>query len=295
MKSESAKPKEPKRPNWFTSLFKLRFLSDEMPRISPHAVVDPKAQIAEDVEIGPFCVVGPHVVIESGSRLLNSVTVLGQTTIGRDNIFFPNSVIGAAPQDKKFRGETTRLTIGNSNVFREAVTIHIGTDKGSGITTVGNDNLLMINAHIGHDTHLGSNCVVANNVMIAGHVHIEDGANLAGGVGVHHYVTIGRFAYIGGYARIHHDVPPFVKIDGADEVRGLNRVGLRRAGYTDEDIEALDEAVRRLFYGRGKAFAQAMAEFDLMNGLNPQVKYMLEFLRRRDQGRHGRYQESQRR
>ena len=132
MKTETtAKPKEAKTPPpgrrapWFLSLFTFRFFSDEMPKISPHAVIDRKAEIADDVEVGPFCVIGPQVKIGSGCRLLNNVTILGRTTIGKDNVFFPNAVIGASPQDKKFKGETTELIIGNANVFRELVTIHV--------------------------------------------------------------------------------------------------------------------------------------------------------------------------
>lgn len=262
-----------------------------MPKISPHVVVDPKASLADDVEVGPFCVIGPDVTLGAGCRLLNHVTLAGRTNIGRDNIFHPNAVIGGAPQDKKYRGAPTRLEIGSGNIIREAVTIHTGTEKGGGITRLGDNNLLMINAHIGHDAQFGSHCIISNNVMIAGHVVCGDHVAMMGGVGVHHYVTIGDFAYLGGAARIHHDVPPFVKVDGADQTRGLNAVGLRRAGFNESDIEALEAACRALFY-REKPFAVAMAEFDTMNGLNPHVKRMVEFLRRRDQGKHGRYLES---
>jgi UDP-N-acetylglucosamine acyltransferase len=296
MANGSAKPKEkpngPKRPNWFSSLLALRFFSAER-RIHEKAIVDPEANIAEDVEIGPFCVIGPHVTIESGCRLLNSVTVVGHTTLGRDNICFPHAVLGAVPQDKKYRAEPTTLEIGNGNVFREAVTVHVGTEKGGGITRVGDNNLLMVNCHLGHDVTLGNNCVLANNVMIAGHVLIGDYVNMMGGVGVHHFVTIGDYAYIGGYSRIHKDVPPFVKIDGADEIRGLNTVGLRRAGYAEDDIKELERAHRNLF-GRKKPLSVAMSEYDLMNGVNPHVKRLIEFLHRRNEGKHGRYLESQR-
>lgn len=288
------KPPQGKRPNWFASLFALRFFSDETAKISPHAIVDPAAEIDDDVEIGPFSVIGPHVKIGSGTRLLNRVTILGHTTIGRDNIMFPNTVIGAAPQDKKYRGESTRLEIGNSNVFREAVTLHVGTEKGGGVTILGDNNLLMVNSHLGHDSRLGSNCVLANNVMIAGHVVIGDYVNMMGGAAVHHYCTIGDFAYIGGYSRVHHDVPPFVKVDGADQVRGLNVVGLTRAGYAPEDIKELEQAYRNIF-GRKKPMALALGEFDTMNGINPHVKRLVEFLHRRNQGKHGRYLEGQRR
>jgi UDP-N-acetylglucosamine acyltransferase len=287
-----AKPNGPKRPNWFSSLLALRFFSAER-KIHEKAIVDPEAEIAEDVEIGPFCVIGPNVKIESGCRLLNSVTVVGHTTLGRDNICFPHSVLGAVPQDKKYRAEPTTLEIGNGNVFREAVTVHVGTEKGGGVTRVGDDNLLMVNCHLGHDVTLGNNCVLANNVMIAGHVVINDYVNMMGGVGVHHFVTIGDYAYIGGYARIHKDVPPFVKIDGSDDVRGLNTVGLRRAGYADDDIQELEKAYRNLF-ARKKPLSVAMGEYDVMNGINPHVKRLVEFLHRRNQGKHGRYLESQR-
>lgn len=294
MKQESAeKGKESKRAPWFHSLLRFRFFSDSMPKISPHAVIDPQAEIAEDVEIGPFCVIGPEVKIESGCRLLNNVTVLGRTTIGKDNVFFPNSVIGAAPQDKKYKGGSTQLEIGSANVFREAVTVHAGTEKGGGITRIADNGLFMVNCHIGHDAQIGSNATFANNVMVAGHVLCEDYVTLAGGVGLHHFVTVGRYSFVAAYARIHHDVPPFCKVDGADKVRGVNDTGMRRAGFAEEDIAAIDAAYRNL-YNRKKPFAVAMAEYDTQNGINEHVKKMIEFLRRRDTGRHGRYLEASR-
>ena len=282
---------EPRRA-WFRHLLKFRLFSGEHPKISPHAVVDEKAEIADDVEIGPFCVIGPDVKIGSGCKLLNNVTILGHTTIGERNVFFPNAVIGAPPQDLKYKGGNTRLEIGNGNTFREAVTVHVGTEKGGGVTRVGNDNLLMINSHLGHDVHLGSRCVISNNVMIAGHVIIGNNVSMMGLVGIHHFVRIGDFAYLGGAARIHHDVPPFVKVDGEDQVRALNTIGLKRNGFSDEDIAALKDAVRTIWFGRKKTFAQGLAEFDCMNGINPHVKKMIQFLRERDLGKHGRYLES---
>ena len=288
-KPPAQKTAGPKRPNWFSSLLALRFFSGDN-RISEHAVVDPEANIADDVEVGPFCVIGPHVTIESGCRLLNSVTVVGHTKLGKDNICFPHAVLGAVPQDKKYRAEPTTLEIGNGNVFREAATVHVGTEKGGGVTRVGDNNLLMVNCHLGHDVMLGNNCVLANNVMIAGHVVIGDYVNMMGGVGVHHFVSIGDYAYIGGYARVHHDVPPFVKIDGSDEIRGLNTVGLRRAGYAEDDVKELEKAYRNLFT-RKKPLSVAMSEYDVMNGINPHVKRLIEFLHRRNSGKHGRYLE----
>ncbi|HEY7086817.1 MAG TPA: acyl-ACP--UDP-N-acetylglucosamine O-acyltransferase [Tepidisphaeraceae bacterium] len=267
-----------------------------MSKISPLACVDSKANLADDVEVGPFCIVGPDVTIGAGTRLLSHVVVSGRTRIGKGNIIHPNAVLGGAPQDLKYKGEPTGLQIGNNNVIREAVTIHLGTVYGGtvfggGVTRVGDNNLLMINAHIGHDVQIGNGCILANNVMIAGHIVIGDRVNLNGGVGINAWVSVGDFAYIDGYSRIHHDVPPYIKTTD-NRVRALNDIGLRRGGFPETDIEALDEATRRLFFNRDKPFSLAMKEFDTLNGLNSKVKVMIEFLRRRDQGKHGRYLES---
>jgi UDP-N-acetylglucosamine acyltransferase len=292
MKNDVNKAKEGKRPPWFSSLFAFKFFSESMPKISPHAVIDPAANIAEDVEIGPFCVIGPEVTIGSGCRLLNSVTVLGTTTIGKDNVFFPNSVIGAAPQDKKYKGSSTRLEIGSGNVFREAATLHTGTENGGGVTRVGDNGLYMVNVHIGHDCQVGDGVVIANNVMISGHVVIEDYVSMMGGAGVHHFATIGRHAYVGAYSRIHHDVPPFCKVDGADQVRAVNATGLRRAGFCEEDIEAIDEACRALFSRRKQPFSMTLAEYQNAQGLNPNVKLLIDFLIQRNTGKNGRFLEA---
>jgi UDP-N-acetylglucosamine acyltransferase len=259
-------------------------------KISPHAIIDPKAEIASDVEIGPFCVIGPNVHIGAGCKLHNNVTIVGHTTIGQANVFHPQCVFGGPPQDRKYKGQATRLEIGNNNIFREHVTIHIGTERGGGVTRVGSNNMLMVNSHLGHDVQLGSNCILANNCMIAGHVIIGDNVSLMGGVGVHHFARIGKFCFVGGYARIHHDAPPFCKIDGADEMRGLNVKGLRAGGFADEDITALEDAYGRLFARKNETpFAAVLESFDVQNGLNPHVKHMVQFLRERDLGKHGRF------
>jgi UDP-N-acetylglucosamine acyltransferase len=259
--------------------------------------VDPKAQLAENVEVGPFCTVGPDVVIGAGTRLLSNVVVTGHTRLGTGNIVHPFAVLGGMPQDLKYGGEPTRLEMGDGNIIRENVTIHTGTVYGSkiyggGVTRVGDGNLLMVNAHVGHDVQIGNRCIIANNVMLAGHVVVGNHVILNGAVGVNAFVTIGDFAYIGGAARIHHDVPPFVKVSDDDKVRALNATGLKRQGLPKNDIEALEDATRTIFFNRQKSFAQAMADFDTMNGINPYVKTMVEFLRRRDEGKHGRYLES---
>lgn len=265
-----------------------------MPKIHPLACVDPKARIADDVEVGPFCVIGPDVELGAGCKLYNNVTILGHATIGKNNVFYPNAVLGTPPQDLKYRGGPTQVIMGDNNQVREAVTIQCGTETGAGVTKVGSNNLLMVNCHIGHDANFGDKCIIGNNCMIAGHVQCGDGVAMMGGVGIHHFVTVGEYAYIAGYARIHHDVPPFVKVDGADRVRALNALGLKRHGFSDNDVEALEDAARRLFFGREKPFNIALAEIASMNGVNVNVKRMIEFLHRRNTGRHGRYLEAHR-
>lgn len=261
-----------------------------MPTISPLAVIDPRAELASDVEVGPFCVVGPDVRIGAGTRLMAHVTITGRTTIGKRNLFYPNSVIGCIPQDLKYKGEPTTLEIGDDNQVREAVTMHTGTVQGGGATRVGSGNLFMVNAHIGHDASIGDGCVLANNVMLAGHVVIGDNVVMSAGAASHHFVRIADHVFIGAYSRVHMDVAPYVKVQD-DTVWDTNTLGLKRCGFADSDIEAIDDAVRRLFISKKVPFSEAIAQFDTMNGINPHVKKMVEFLRERDQGKHGRYLE----
>jgi len=267
-------------------------------RISPLAVVDPRAIIGEGCEIGPFCVVGPDVIMGTGNKLLSHVVVIGHTTIGRDNVFHAHSVIGGAPQDKKYKGEATGLQIGDRNQVRELVTIHTGTEQGGrvnggGITRVGSDNLLMVNAHIGHDVQLGDNCILANNVMLAGHIVIGDCVTLNGAVGINAWVSVGSYAYIAGAARVHHDIPPFCKIDIEGRPVGINAVRLAREGLGPEEIKALEESSRLLF-GRRKPQSVAISEIEgKYNGSMPSpLRQIIDFLKRRNAGKHGRYLES---
>ena len=265
------------------------------PRVHPSAVIHPLARLAPDVEVGPFCVIGPHVTLGPGCRLLNGVTILGHTTAGSDNVFHPGCVVGNDPQDKKFRGEPTRLVMGDANHVREHVTIHAGTVTGGGVTAVGDNNLLMVNAHVGHDATLGSDCVIGNNVMLAGHVRVGDRVSMMGGSACHHFVTIGDYAFIGGYAQVHIDVPPYLKVDGHDVVRAVNAVGLRRGGVSDEDIAALELAHRRLFGRKSGPIAVTIREMLAEPDLNPRVREVVDSIRRRALGKHGRYLEGDRR
>ena len=265
---------------------------DARPHIHPLASVDPKAEIGEGTVVGPFCVVGPDVVIGRNCRLTNNVTLVGHTSVGDHNLFHPGSVIGAEPQDKKYRGEPTRTEIGNYNCFREHVTVHAGTVQGGGVTTVGNQNLFMVGCHLGHDARWGSQTIVANQVMIAGHVVCQDGVALMGGAAVHHFTTLGAHSYVAGYARVTMDVPPFVKVQDDNTVRGLNRVGLERRGFPGPEITALERAVRQLFNRKpGVPFSRVLADLERAPEAEG-VRQLLAFLRRRDKGVHGRYLEA---
>lgn len=222
-----------------------------MAQIHPTAVVEPGARIADEAVVGPMCHVGAQAVIGRGSRLVSHVVVLGRTTLGEGNTVWPQAVLGAAPQDLKFRGEDSELVIGDRNEIRELATLHLGTANAGGVTRVGSDNLLMVGCHVAHDCVVGDRVIIANNVALAGHVHIEDGVNIGGVAGVHHFVTIGRHAFVGGMTRLVHDAPPFMIIEGnPSEVRGVNVIGLERKGFDAGSIERLKEAYRRLFRGR---------------------------------------------
>lgn len=219
-----------------------------MSNIHPTAVVEPGAQLADDVVIGPFCFVGGHARIGTGTRLVSHVSVLGRTTIGQHNIFWPQSTIGADPQDLKFTGEDVFLEIGDHNEIRENVTIHLGTGNGGGITRVGSDNMLMVGVHIAHDCSVGNHCLLANNVLLAGHVHVQDHANLGGAAAVHHYCTIGSFCYVGGMTPVSKDVPPFVIYEGDPaRERAINSIGLDRHGFPAATIKRLKDCFKRLF------------------------------------------------
>ena len=256
-------------------------------------MVDPKARIGDDCEIGPFCLVGPDVTLGSGCRLLSHVVIAGWTTAGCDNTFHPYCVIGGPPQDKKFQGERTQLIIGDRNDFRESVTVNLGTTLGGGVTKIGDDNLLMVNCHIGHDCHVGNRTILSNNVMLAGHMVVGNNVVMSGGSAAHHFVTIGDYAFIAGMARINKDVPPFVKLSDQDKIRAINSEGLRRAGFTEPDIEQIEDAGKRVFFNREKpTMAAVLAEFDLDGEIHPHIKTLIAFLRRRSIGKHGRYLES---
>jgi len=216
--------------------------------IHPTALVDPKASIAETAVIGPYCVVGPDVEMGSGTRLMAHVYVDGPTRIGEENIFYPYSTVGVAPQDLKYKGERSETRIGSRNRVREFVTIHRGTEGGGMVTCIGDDNLLMAYVHVAHDAQVANHVVLANAVTLGGHVLVGDWAVVGASTGVHQFCRIGRHAIVGGYSVITQDVLPFSTTVSKRENRvfGANVTGLERRGFANERIEDLQKALRLL-------------------------------------------------
>jgi UDP-N-acetylglucosamine acyltransferase len=257
--------------------------------IHPTAIIHKTAHVAPTAEVGPYCVIGPEVVIGDGTILHNHVTVQALTTIGRDNVIYPQSVIGADPQDRKFSGERAVCQIGDRNNIREHVTIHRGTGNGGGVTRLGNDNLIMVAAHIAHDCVIADDVCIANQVMLAGHVRIEERASIGGGAGLHHFTTVGAFAFVGGLARITRDVPPFMIVEGNPaEVRAINSIALSRNGFSQRDIDAVKDAFKRLYRDNGAAMAEKLIQLRQDYPATPAVTRICEFMAASAEGVHGR-------
>lgn len=263
-----------------------------MANISPLSDVSPQAQLDSDVEIGPFCVVGPGVRLSAGCRLMNNVTIIGRTTIGRENTFYPFSVVGTTPQDLKYRGTPTRIEIGDRNIFREYVTVHPGTEAGGELTRVGSDSLFMIGSHIAHDCLLDDKVMLGNYSQLAGHVRMETCTVMSALSGVHHFVTVGKYAFIGGLTAVKRDVPPFTIFFGAPgAIRGINKTGMCRNGMSEQQIDSLEAAYRRLFCGRNDQLRQ-IEQIEAENGLDENVRYLCQFLKASTDGKFGRYRET---
>jgi UDP-N-acetylglucosamine acyltransferase len=216
--------------------------------VHPAAIVDPNARIAETADIGPYCIVGPDVEIGAGTRLMGHVYIEGPAWIGEDNLFFPYSSVGAAPQDLKYKGERSETRIGSRNRIREFVTIHRGTEGGGMVTHVGDDNLLMAYVHVAHDVKVGSHVVLSNAATLGGHVTVGDWAWVGASTGVHQFCRVGRHAIVGGYSVITQDILPYSNTVSERESRvfGANRTGLERRGFASERIEELQKALRLL-------------------------------------------------
>ena len=212
------------------------------------ALIDPKAKISSNIKVGPYSIIGPDVEIDDDVIIQSHVSITGHTKIGKKNIFYPMSSIGSDPQDLKYKGEKTSLIIGEANTIREHVTINTGTKQGGGITKVGNNNLIMIGAHIAHDCIVGNNVVMANNSAIAGHAFIEDSVIIGAKCGIQQFVRIGKLAMIGGMTGVSRDVIPYSLSTGnRNFLNGINIVGLRRIKTQNKDIINLTEAYKEIF------------------------------------------------
>ena len=212
------------------------------------AIIDPKAKISSNVKIGPYSIIGQYVEIDENVTIHSHVNITGVTKIGKNNIFHPMSSIGSDPQDLKYKGEKTKLIIGNGNTIREHVTINTGTKQGGGITKIGDNNLLMIGAHIAHDCIIGNHIVMANNSAIAGHAVIEDFVIIGAKCGIQQFVRIGKLAMIGGMTGVSRDVIPYgVSTGNRNFLTGINIIGLRRIKTKNKDIINLTEAYKEIF------------------------------------------------
>lgn len=253
-----------------------------MARIHPSAIVDPKAELDSSVEVGPYSIIGPHVRIDAGTVVGPHVVIEGHTTIGRDNKFFQFSSIGAAPQDKKWNGEPTRLEIGNGNTIREFVTFNLGTAQDKGVTRLGDDNWISAYVHLAHDCQVGSHTIFSNNAQLAGHVEVGDWAILSGYCGVHQFCKIGAHAFIGMYTSLTQDVPPFVMVAGNPAAaKGINVEGLKRRGFTREQIDGIRAAYKSI-YRAGLTLEEAKAALEEQEAASleaaPHVRAMRGFL-----------------
>lgn len=262
--------------------------------VDPLAAVDPRAELADGVSIGPFCHVGPLARIGAGTKLIGSVTVLGRVTLGEENVLHPGAVIGGEPQDISYRGSDTQVILGDRNVLREGVTVNRGSEKEEGLTLIGDDCLLMAGCHVAHDCCLGNRIIMANTTLLGGHVHVQDHVTLSGSIAVHHFCTLGSYCFVGGLSRVLHDVPPFMLCDGNPaRPRCLNLVALERQGFSSEQIEALNQAYRLLYRARvGLAAAREMLRAS--DSLLPAVNELLGFLEQQHTGHHGRGREQRR-
>lgn len=248
-----------------------------MSNISPMAFIHPEAVIGENCEIGPFCYIDKNVVIGNDNRLMNSVTLLSGTRLGNHNVVFPGTVIGAIPQDLKFRGEETTAEIGDNNTIRENVTINRGT-AAKNRTVVGNNNLLMEGMHIAHDVIVGNQCIIGNSTKIAGEVIVDDCAIISANVLIHQFCRIGSYVMVGGGTRTGQDIPPFV-MAAREPVAycGLNLVGLRRRGFSAELIENIHNTYR-LLYQREKLREECLAQIRAEVPMSKEIEYILDFV-----------------
>jgi UDP-N-acetylglucosamine acyltransferase len=250
-----------------------------VPRIDPSARVADGAQLADDVEIGPFCILGPRVALQAGVRLLSHVNITGVTVVGERTMIYPFASLGTPPQSTAYRGGATRLEVGEDCLIREGVTMSIGTENGGGVTRIGNRCFLMANSHVGHDCAVGNDATLANGAVLGGHVSLGDHVFVGGNTAVHQFVRVGEGAMLGGMSGITRDVIPFGFAFGPKaNLVGLNMVGLRRRGHGRADMHRLRRAYRTLFFGPGAFIERSRTWVEQFDG-DPLVGRIVTFLR----------------
>ncbi len=251
-----------------------------MTDIHPTAIVSAEAELAGDVRVGPYSVIGDGVRIGSGTEIGSHAVVKGPTSIGSRNRIFQFASVGDDPQDKKYAGEPTRLEIGDDNTIREFCTINRGTVQDEGLTRIGNNNWLMAYVHVAHDCHVGDNVILANNASLAGHVHVADYVIFSGFSAAHQFCRIGAHAFVGGFSPITRDVPPYVMVSGQPPAPfGINTEGLKRRGFSAERLRALKEAYR-ILYREGLRLAEARERLAGLAERNADLRILVEFIDR---------------
>lgn len=246
--------------------------------IHPSAVIGPEVDLAHDVQVGPFAILEGPVKIGAGTIIEGHACLTGPIEVGRDNLIGHGAILGKSPQHRGYRGERTLLRIGDGNQIREHVTIHRGTAQGRGETVVGDRNMLMVGAHLGHDVNVGNDCTLVNGTLLAGHCDLQDGCILSGYAAVQQRVRIGRLAMLGGLGSTTKDIPPFILQQGYNCVTGLNLVGLRRAGVPSSTIDALRVSFR-ILYKEGRTQSSALERIEADFGTIPEVAEFLSFIR----------------
>lgn len=247
--------------------------------IHPTALIEDGATLGENVKIGPYCIVGAETTIGDGTELISHAVVTGKTVMGRNNRVFPFASIGHQPQDLKYKGEPSRLEIGDNNVIREQVTINPGTEGGGMLTKVGNNVLMMVGAHVAHDAIVGNSCILVNNATLAGHVILEDFAIVGGLSAVHQFVRVGKHAMIGGMTGVENDIIPYGSVTGnRARLQGLNLIGIKRRGFDRETIHDLRAAYRLLFAQEG-TMIERIEDVAEMFAKNEPVMEIVDFIR----------------
>ena len=248
------------------------------------AIISPKAEIADNVSIGPFCLIGEGVTIKKGSKLISNVIIEGTTEIGEHCTIYPFATIGLPPQDLKYKNEKTRVKIGKRNIIREYASIHRASVSGDGVTEIGDSNFLMAYVHIAHDCKIGSSIAMANAATLAGHVVVEDFAFIGGIVAVHQFTRIGAYSMVGGFSGIGQDIPPFTMASGARaKLYGLNVIGLKRHGFSDEAINNLKKAYKVLFREK-RTLKDALKKIKAELSGTKEIERLVEFLEKNKRG-----------